>query len=156
MKNKKVGFRSFKLKNDFPISQEVAEAQIHEFLSYYEISADTITNEEMIKACEIHYDKMVIVIRKGILTIENGEKGELVITHKLSSGTEITYSELLGIHKVQDQKLSTNETSNVAMITERTYSVIANMANLGLSDIVKFKGSDLVVVECLGFFLLNV
>lgn len=156
-----MGFGNFKLKEEeFIISGEAAEDQMAVFLQHYRISNENITDSVLIKGCELAYDKLTTAIRKGSLIIETDSESRLVITHTLANSTgekvnQIKYAELSGKHKVQDEKFG-DDPSLPAISTQRTYSVMANLANLGMSDIMKFKGMDLTIVESLGFFLLNV
>lgn len=150
-----MAFRDVKRKKeDFILSLEIAEEQMRIFLDFYEMYPDEMSNPDMVTATELSYDKLISAIRKGRLeiTLDNGLK----IKQTLQNKTEIQYSEITGIAKIQDQKFSKQETSQTAAGSERTYSVMASLTNLEVKDILQFKAVDLSILESLGFMLLNV
>jgi hypothetical protein len=142
------------------LSQEVAEEQLMRLLDFYEIYEEDLGSEAEKDALRTASNKVLIAIRKGLLTFN--EDGTFIQTlesktrNKKSNEkpTTIEYGILTGKAKTQN-KFKKDESED-AMRTRRLYSMMGSLANMGSEDMMELSANDLSVMECVGFLLSTV
>lgn len=131
---------------NYKLSTESAEAELDKLLEYYEIDIDDLPPES-ISGIEAVLKKMVKFIRLGRLEIKT-EDGIQCIQTLRDSETAITYKELTGKAKTA---MGTKETTDQH---GRIFALLGALSD-GEAVILKLKGPDLSLAECLGgLFLL--
>ncbi len=145
----------------FILSEEVAEDQLMLLLDFYEIYEEELGSEAEKDAVRTASNKILIAIRKGLLTFK--EDGTFIQTlesktrktkSKTKTPTIIEYGVLTG--KAKTQNKHKKDESEDAMRTRRLYSMMGSLANLGSEDMRKLSALDLSVMECVGFLLSTV
>lgn len=145
----------------FVLSQEVAEDQLMLLLDFYEIYEDDLGSDAEKDAVETASNKVLIAIRKGLLTFN--EDGTFIQTlesktrkkkSKTEKPTTIEYGVLTG--KAKTQNKYKKDESEDAMRTRRLYSMMGSLANMGSEDMMELSATDLSVMECVGFLLSTV
>ncbi len=143
------------------LSQEVAEDQLLLFMDFYEIFEEDLGSDAEKNALETASNKVLIAIRKGLLTFK--EDGTFVQTlesktrgkkSKTEKPTTIEYGVLTGKAKIQNKHKK--DEAEDAMRTRRLYSMMGSLANLGSEDMMELSAIDLSVMECVGFLLSTV
>lgn len=142
------------------LSQEVAEDQLMLLLDFYEIYEEELGSEAEKDAVKTASNKVIIAIRKGLLTFkEDGTFTQTLEskTRKKKSNekpTTIEYGVLTG--KAKTQNKHKKDESEDAMRTRRLYSMMGSLANMGSEDMMELSATDLSVMECVGFLLSTV
>lgn len=131
------------------LSEEVAEDQLQIFFDYYDIDADSGTEEQK-KAIETAHKKLSRAIQNGLLTItaENGVTVTQILRYPPGDCSTITYNKISGKSRVA-MKEKGNEYS-------RMYSLLATLAGLPMNAIVALQGQDISVAEYLAVLFLAV
>jgi len=136
-----------KSKEKYPLSQETAEAVLDKLIEYYEIDLDDLPIESK-SGIEAVMKKMVKFIRMGRLEIKT-EDGIQCIQTLRNSETTLTYGELTGKAKTAMGTKEMNDTHG------RLFALLGVLCGSGEAVILKLKGPDLSLAECLGgLFLL--
>lgn len=133
----------------FVISKETAEKELSKLMDYYEISLDTIEDEEVKRMIQAGYDRLVKAVRLGRLQIKI-ENGLQVIQKLRSTGTEIVYREIDGEAK------AAMDGHDPKAYNKRAHALMGSLSGLGEAAIKKLKGVDLSLCEVLGLIFLSV
>lgn len=133
---------------DFKISAEVARDQLDLFLEYYEIDSDDIP-EKQIEAVEASKNRVIKAIRKGKLEVTDNDGCVKFVQH-LKTEKTIIYGEISGQSKIaMKSKLE-------ADYYGRIYALVGSLTGVGETGILKLKGADMSLAECIGALFLQV
>jgi len=127
------------------ISRERAEEIFQDFLDYYDLSIDDVSEDER-NAFPSGQRKIIKSIMNGTVEIET-EEGYLVTQH-LKNGSKIEYKEITGKSKLQMDKQKGN--------FGKVYALLGSLSGLGAKPFSDMKGKDISIAETLGFFFLMV
>ena len=131
---------------EYKLSAESAEAELDKLLEYYEIDIDDLPVES-ISGIKAVLKKMVKFIRLGRLEIKIEDGIQCIQTLRDSEAT-ITYKELTGKAK------TAMGTKEMADQHGRIFALLGALSD-GEAVVLKLKGPDLSLAECLGgLFLL--
>ena len=138
---------------EFKISEEAATAQVVDFLTYYDIDPDRLSQtegdlskaEEMAtKSLERTLDHLRDAIRAGRVEVERDKDGKMVVTQHLTGGDSLVYPELRARHKITMEKFDPEASHS------RIYALMGALASVGDAGIKKLPTKDLSLVEVLG------
>lgn len=127
------------------ISRETAENIFQEFLDYYDLDLEEVT-EEQAKAWKPSQEKIIKAIMKGRLEIKTEDS--FLITQHLKGGETIDYKEITGQAKVTMDK----EKGEYG----KMYALLGSLSGLGSAALRKMNGRDVSLAETIGFFFLMV
>ena len=131
------------------LTKENAKNELQKMLDYYEIEIDELEDDDLKKAIQQGYDRLVKAVRLGRLEvkIENGIK----IIQKLRDGTKtIEYREIDGKAKTEMAGKKVDDNYGKA------YALMGALSGLGEGAIKNLKGVDLSLAEVLGLIFLSV
>ena len=127
------------------ISRDTAEGTFQEFLDYYDIAIDEVT-EDQANAWKPSEQKIIKAIMRGRLEIVTDDNF-LIIQH-LKGGEKVEYKEITGKSKVVMDK----EKGEYG----KMYALLGSLSGLGQTAIKKMNGRDVSLAETIGFFFLMV
>lgn len=133
----------------FIISEEVAEEQVLDLLTYYDIDLSKIKDPVKIAFVERVFDQLRDYIRRGQVEIKWDNESRLEVAQHLSGGQEVIYSEVSA-----KAKLAMDRAPQEARYA-RIYAIMGSLSGLGSTAIEKLPARDLAVVEILGSVFLN-
>jgi len=138
-------------KTDYQISEESALAQVMQFVTYYAIDIDGISDAETRAAVEMAGNKLVEFCRMGLLeiTLENGDlKIKQNLKRPPGEVAQITYGVIRGDAKLATDGFAANDRY------KRSYAMMERLSDSISGTIKQLQGVDLAVVENLGLFFL--
>ena len=133
--------------SNYKLSEDAARDQLDKFFDYYDVDLDIIP-EKQVEAVNASIDRIVRGIRKGKLEIVEGEN--LKIIQHVKDETTLEYGELSGRTKVAMGKKSDTDYNG------RIYALCGSLTGIGEAGILKLKGADLSLCECIGALFLQV
>lgn len=136
-------------KSKYILTKENAKNELQKMLDYYEIEIDELEDDDLKKAIQQGYDRLVKAVRLSRLEIkiEDGIK----IIQKLRDGTKvIEYREIDGKAKTEMAGKKVDDNYGKA------YALMGALSGLGESAIKNLKGVDLSLCEVLGLIFLSV
>jgi hypothetical protein len=122
---------------NFPISEQSAEAQFRVFLRYYDVSFGDIEITDGEKAALTMKNFLVRSIRRGRLQFELVEQ-KLQITHVLDMPTENT-KQIVYKDKVATARVAVNKADESA---DGTMEFMSAMSGVPVSEFMKLHGAD--------------
>lgn len=131
------------------LSEQVASDQIDKFLKYYDLSIRDLKGKQEKELFETCKEKCIRALMDGRLTIKD-ESGFPKITQKLKSGSLLEYNELAGKHKTAMKDCDDGD------MYGRIYALVGAITGVGGEFIEETKGSDMSLIESLGFLFLKV
>ena len=133
------------------ISEESANAQIIELLSYYDIDIDKIgeTSEKGAEGLETILNNLSRYIQRGKVEIDRDAAGKLVVKQHVANGQVLTYGEISAKSKIAMDRFGQNETYR------RIYCMLGVLCGLGSDVIEKLGPSDLSIAEAIGAVFSN-
>lgn len=132
---------------EFILSHDAARDQIDIFLDYYDIDLDDLP-EKQAEAVEASVTRIIKGIRRGKVEIK--EEDSLTITQHLRNDKTIIYGEISGRSKIAMGGKRENDHHG------RMYALCGSLTGLGEAGILKLKGADLGLCECIGALFLQV
>lgn len=136
------------------ISDEVAQKQLDSLLEYYDIDMNDFENDTQKDGLKTACKKLKKAIRKGLLEIKEEEDSLIVYQHlnKPIDGVKnpIKYREIDGRCKIAMKESKDGDHYG------KLYSLMGGLSGEGYQVMMRFKGIDLSVMECLGSLFLNV
>jgi len=134
----------------FIISEEAARDQLNLFTEYYDIELEDIP-EKQVEAYEASVNRIIKGIRKGKIEIKDDDGIKIIQTvGKEGADQTLVYGEISGRTKLAMAKKS--ETDGYG----RIYALCGSLTGSGEGGILKLKGADLGLCECIGALFLNV
>lgn len=134
------------------VSLQNAKKAIDLLLDYYDVDLDDLDDTEQRSAVQLAINRVIRAIKKGRLEIKI--EGESLIVNQFLANkyqgieSPINYREVDGISKIAMKDVEDSYS--------RIYAYLGGLSGLGIDSIMKLKGKDLGLVECLGSIFLQV
>lgn len=141
---------SEQIKDENKISLQTAKNELKKMMDYYEIEIDEIEDNDLKKAIQQGYDRLVKAVKKGRLKIKIDEKGIIVIQTLKSTGKELHYKEINGEAKMAMAGKQVDDYYG------KSYALMGSLSEVGETAIRQMKGVDLSLAEVLGMIFLAV
>jgi len=139
------------------LSKENAQKQLDTLLDYYDLDLDDISDENVHNAITSSCNKLLKAIKKGRLEIKEEDDTLNVYQYlkkpiggKEGSLTVIKYREIDGRSKIA---MKDNKESDYH---GKIYSFLGGLSKEGGAVIMRLKGVDISIAECLGALFLQV
>lgn len=130
------------------LSEESAQEQLDSFMQHYDIDLADMPKEQS-EAINGALNRIKRAIRGGKLEID-GPIVKQTLTSATGEVSEIIYNELSGQAKIAMSGKGVNDQYG------RIYALLGSLSKLGEGAIVKLKGADLSIAECVGLLFLQI
>lgn len=130
------------------VSEESAQEQLDSFFQHYDIDIADMPKEQA-EAINGALNRIKRAIRSGKVEID-GSVIKQTLINPAGEVSEIIYGELTGQSKMaMDSKKADSQYG-------RCYALLGSLSKLGEGAIVKLRGADLSIAECIGLLFLQV
>lgn len=141
------------MKDNPKLSEKSADDIFDKLLDHYDVDVSLIADESAKRGAIAAHNKIKDAIRKGKVEIEwDEDETPTIIQHLYKPVIEspVRYGEIDGRAKIAMKDCS--ETDNYGKI----YALLGGVSKRGQAEIIKLKGRDLSIAECIGALFLQV